>query len=428
MRLLIEQGRVVDPAQGLDRVTDLFIQGGEVVALDTPPEGFTPDRRIDARGHLVLPGLVDLAARLREPGDENKATIASETRAAASGGITTLVCPPDTHPPVDSPAQIELIHRRAKQACGVRVHPLGALTAGLQGRQLSDMAALKRAGAVGMSQALQPVESPMLLRRALEYAASHDITVFLHPIDHALAGAGCVHEGRVATRLGLPGIPEAAETAALGLLLALVAQTGARIHLCRLSTARGAALVARAAADGLAVTADVCAHQLFLTEADVEDFNALCHVLPPLRTRADRDGLRQAVAEGHIQAICSDHQPHEADAKLAPFPATEAGVSALETLLPLTLRLVEEGVLPLLEAVRRITRGPADILGMPLGTLAPGTRADLILVDPQRPYAPAAERWYSAGHNSPFLHWRFQGRVTHALSGGRVIHETAGRD
>ncbi|MCG5514737.1 MULTISPECIES: dihydroorotase [unclassified Ectothiorhodospira] len=424
MKLLIEQGRVIDPHQGLDDVVDLFIEKERIVALGVAPEGFTPDRRIDARGRWVLPGLVDLAARLREPGFENKATIASETRAAASAGITTLICPPDTDPPVDSPAQIELIHRRAKQACGVRVHPLGALTEGLQGVQLAEMAALKRAGALGASQGLKPLDSHVLLRRALEYAASHEITVFLHPIDRSLAAGGCAHEGSVATRLGLTGIPEAAETASLGVILALVAQTGARIHLCRLSTARGAALVARARQDGLPVSADVCAHQLFLTEMDVADFNSVCHVVPPLRTARDREGLRQALADGTISAICSDHQPHEADAKLAPFPATQAGMSTLETLLPLTLRLAEEGVLPLMEAIRRVTTTPASIMGLPTGTLAPDARADITLVDPARVYSPSADNWLSAGRNSPFFGWEFQGRVTHTLAAGRVIFES----
>ncbi|EHQ51815.1 dihydroorotase, multifunctional complex type [Ectothiorhodospira sp. PHS-1] len=428
MKLLIEQGRVIDPENGVDQVTDLYIQGEEIVALGAPPsEDYSPDRRINARGRWVLPGLVDLSARLGEPGHEQKATIASETRAAASAGITTLACPPDTSPVVDSPAQIELINRRARQACGVRVHALGALTAGLKGQQLSDMAALKRAGALGMSQALRPMGSHLLLRRALEYAASHDITVYLHPIDWSLAGQGCAHEGAVATRLGLPGIPEAAETAALGVLLALAAQTEARIHVCRLSTARGAAMVTRAIEDGLPVSADVCAHQLFLTEMDVADFNSLCHVIPPLRTLRDRDGLRKAVAEGAIEAVCSDHQPHEADAKLAPFPATLPGMSTLETLLPLVLRLAEEGVLPLSEAVRRVTAGPARILGLKVGALGVGARADIAIVDPERGHAPGPDNWLSAGRNSAFFGWDFRPRVTHTLVAGRVIFELQAR-
>ncbi len=427
MKLLIENGRLVDPAQGLDRVASIYIQRDAVVALDDAPEGFEPQRRIDAAGRLVIPGVVDLAARLREPGQEHKATIASETRAASSAGITTLCCPPDTNPPVDSPAEVELITRRAKQACGVRVHALGALTAGLGGDQLSEMAALKRAGVLGVSQALKPMASHLLLRRAMEYAASHELTVFLHPIDWSLNAHGCVHEGPVGTRLGLPGIPEAAETAALGMILALTEQTGVRVHLCRLSTARAAHLVARARADGLPVSADVAAHQLFLTDMDVADFNTLCHVMPPLRSQRDRDGLRQAVADGAVSVICSDHQPHEADTKLAPFPDTQPGISALETLVPLTLRLVEEGVLNLTEAVRCLTANPAAILGLPVGTLAPGHRADICILDMDADYAPEPGNWVSQGRNSPFFGWTFRGRVTHTLVAGRVIYEHAQR-
>lgn len=425
MKLLIANGRLLDPAQGLDRTTDIYIQKDAVVALDEAPEGFEPQRCIDAAGRLVVPGIVDLAARLREPGQEHKATIASETRAAASAGVTTLCCPPDTDPPVDSPAEVELITRRAKQSCGVRVHALGALTAGLGGEQLSEMAALRRAGVLGVSQALRPMASHLLLRRAMEYAASHGLTVFLHPIDWSLTARGCVHEGPVGTRLGLPGIPEAAETAALGMILALSEQTGVRVHLCRLSTARGANLVARARADGLPVSADVAAHQLFLTDMDVADFNTLCHVMPPLRSQRDREGLRQAVADGAVSAICSDHQPHEADTKLAPFPDTQPGISALETLLPLTLRLVDEGVLSLAEAIRRLTQNPAAVLGLPVGTLAPGRRADLCILDMDATYTPDPGHWVSQGRNSPFFGWEFRGRVTHTLVAGRVVYEKA---
>jgi dihydroorotase len=303
------------------------------------------------------------------------------------------------------------------------VHALGALTAGLGGEQLSEMAALKRAGVPGVSQALKPMASHLLLRRAMEYAASHELTVFLHPIDWSLNARGCVHEGPVGTRLGLPGIPAAAETAALGMILALTEQTGARVHLCRLSTARGANMVARARVDGVPVSADVAAHQLFLTDMDVADFNSLCHVMPPLRSQRDRDGLRRAVADGAISVICSDHQPHEADAKLAPFPDTRPGVSALETLLPLTLRLVEEGVLDLTEAIRRVTQNPAAILGLSVGTLAAGHRADICIVDMGAAYTPGIDNWVSQGRNTPFFGWELHGRVTHTLVAGRVIHE-----
>lgn len=425
-KLVIRGGRVIDPANQVDRVADVYVADGKVVAVGTTVEGFAADRCIEAQDRLVIPGLVDLAARLRQPGQEHKGTIASETRAAAGAGITTLCCPPDTDPPIDSPAEIELINRLTNAAGHARVFALGALTAGLKGSQLAELAALKQAGCVGVSNALKPMTSTLVLRRAMEYAASHDLTVFMHPIDHALANKGCVHEGAVASRLGLPGIPEAAETAALGQLLALIEQTGARTHFCRLSTARAAAMVGRAQYEGLKVSADVCAHQLFLTEMDVGDFNSLCHTSPPLRTQRDRAGLRKAVASGVIGAICSDHQPHESDAKLAPFCETAPGISGLETLLPLSLRLVEEGVLTLPEAIARVTSGPAEILGIDAGHLSPGARADICICDPAEAWQLRIEDLRSAGKNTPFLGWDFKGRVSHTLLAGRLVHCAGG--
>lgn len=422
-KTLLYNGHIIDPTCGFNRIGAVAIADGLIVALGESLQDFEAERKIDVKGRLIIPGIVDLCARLREPGQEHKATLASETQAAAASGITTLVCPPDTDPPIDSPAQIELITHLAQQASGVRVQVLGALTAGLAGKQLAEMAALKRAKAVGLSQALQPMSSHVLARRALEYAASHDMTVFLHPIDWSLSGQGCVHEGFISTRMGLPGIPQAAETAALGVILALVEQTKARVHICRLSTARGADMVARARRDGLAVTADVSMHQLFLTQNDVNDFNSLCHVIPPLRTLEDRAGLRAAVADGVINAICSDHQPHDADAKLAPFPSTQPGISALETLLPLGLRLVDEGVLSLYELVRRIAEAPGVIIRQPLGSLSVGRPADVCVVDTTMPYTPTPQNWRSQGLNTPFFGWNLQGVVTQTFVAGRLIYD-----
>lgn len=419
MSLLIENARLLDPATGLDQIGPVCIQGSEFLAIGQIPEGFEPRRRLDAAGLWLFPGLVDLAAHLREPGEEHKATIASETLAAAHGGITTVVMPPSTDPPVDSPAEVELITRRAEQACGVRVLTLGALTQGLRGEHLAEMGALQRAGVVGVSHGWRPLANPLVLRRALEYAATFDLLVQLNAQDPALTGAGCMHEGRVSTRLGLPGIPEAAETAALGLIIALAQQTQARIHVGRLSTARGAAMIAKAQQDGLSISADVAAHQLFLTEMDVADFNPLCHVMPPLRTQRDRDGLRAAVASGHIVAICSDHQPHEPDSKLGPFAQTYPGISALETLLALTLRLVEEGLLDVHQALARVSAGPSDLLGLPQGRLACGHPADFVLYDPDAETAITPNTWLSTGQNTPFFGWHFSGAVQSTWIAGR---------
>ncbi|MHB8346669.1 MAG: dihydroorotase [Acidiferrobacterales bacterium] len=424
MRIAITGGHVIDPANSIDGQHDLFIdEQGFIAGIGPAPEGFVAEQTLDARGRLIFPGLVDLRARLREPGLEYKATIESETRAAVSAGITTLCCPPDTCPVIDTPAMAQMIQQRAWRFGLAFVHPLGALTQGLQGKLLTDMAALDEAGCVGFSNALEPVTDTLVMRRAMEYAASFDLTVFLHPEDPWLRNSGCVHEGEVSTRLGLPGIPEAAETAGLARDLALVEQTGVRAHFCQLSSARAVAMVAAAQEQGLEVSADVTAHHLHLTEQDVGFFNTQCHVLPPLRAGRDRDGLRQAVKSGIISAICSDHQPHEPDAKLAPFAESEPGISGLETLLPLTLKLVDQGLLSLVEAIALVTCKPAEILGIDAGHLAVGATADLCILDPGARWIQSVDRFTSRGHNNPFMGWEFRGAVTHTMVGGKLVFE-----
>jgi len=423
MKIHIRGGRLVDPAHGVDAVTDLFIDQGFVAALGKAPDGFRADRTLDAAGRLVCPGLVDLRARLREPGLEYKATMESETRAAVAGGITTLSCPPDTHPPIDTPAMAQMIQSRAWRIGLAFVHPLGALTRNLEGKTLTDMAALDEAGCVGMSNAMAPLTDTLVLRRAMEYAAGLGLTVFLNAEDPWLAARGCAHEGEVATRLGLPGIPAAAETVGVARELALIEQTGVRAHFCGLSSQRAVAMVTAAQREGLAVSADVAAHHLHLCEHDIGFFNTQCHVRPPLRARADRDGLRHALKAGALGAICSDHQPHEPDAKLAPFSQSEPGISGLETLLPLTLKLVDEQLLTLGESIALLTHRPAEILGVDAGHLGVGATADVCIVDPDASWTLKAEDMVSRGRNTPFLGWTFRGRVTHTLVGGEVVYE-----
>ncbi|UCH53632.1 MAG: dihydroorotase, partial [Pseudomonadota bacterium] len=414
MSLRIQGGRLIDPANGVDAQQDLFIDDkGFIVGVGQAPDGFKAKRTLDASGHVVCPGIVDLRARLREPGLEYKATIESETRAAVAAGITTLCCPPDTQPVIDTPAMAQMIQSRAWRFGLAFIHPLGALTQNLEGKLLTDMEALDEAGCVGLTNALVPVTDTLVMRRAMEYAASFDLTVFLHAQDPWLAGNGCVHEGEVGTRLGLPGIPEAAETVGVARDLALIEQTGVRAHFCGLSSARAVTMIAEARNRGLAVSADVTAHHLHLTEHDVGEFNTQCHVLPPLRARRDREGLRAALKGGVIGAICSDHQPHEPDAKLAPFSDAEPGISGLETLLPLTLKLVDEQILTLSEAIASLTHRPAEILGIDAGDLGVGSTADICIFDPSADWTFNAEDFVSRGRNSPFLGWSFRGRVTH---------------
>ncbi len=422
--LSIINGRIIDPANNMDAQHDIHINNGKIIALGTPPQGFSAKRTLDASNKIVCPGLIDLRAAMREPGLEHIATIASETRAAASAGITTLCCPPDTLPIIDTPAVANLIRYQANQAGYARVFPLGALTKSLSGEQISEMVALKEAGCIGVSNALSPITNTLVMRRAMEYAATYDLTVFLHAEDHWLRNDGCVHEGAMSTRYGLPGIPEAAETVAVARDLALIEQTGVRAHFCGISTGQAIRMIGRAQHDGVNVSADVTAHHLHLSEVDVSKFNSMCHVRPPLRTQRDQSSLRMGLKQGIVSAICSDHQPHNADAKLAPFSDTAHGISALETLLPLSLKLANDvRLLSLSEVIAHLTHKPASILGINSGTLTIGRAADICIFDPEHEWILSENAVQSQGLNSPFLGWDLKGRVFYTLLDGKVVFE-----
>ncbi|RDH82898.1 MAG: dihydroorotase [endosymbiont of Galathealinum brachiosum] len=419
--ILIKNARIIDPKNNLDEKTDLYISDQKVAALGSAPENFTADETIDANNHWLIPGIVDLSARLREPGLEQKANIETETNAAASAGITTLCIPPDTDPVIDEPAVVELILRKAKLARKTHVYTLGALTAGLKGEHLSEMFSLKQAGCVGVSNARNAIENPLILRRAFEYASTHNITVFIEAHDKHLSENGCAHEGAIASRLGLNSIPYAAETVPIAQILELIRDTDIRIHFGRLSCARSIELISDAKANGLKVTADVAVHQLHLTDMDISSFNSLYHVIPPLRSQRDMNALRHGLAEGVINSICSDHQPHEPDAKLAPYPATEPGISGIETLLPLTLKLVENGSLTLNTAIASITCNPANTLGLNAGHLAVGQPANLCLIDPEKEWVFNIDEMLSHGRNTPFSGWHFKGKVMRTFIKGNTV-------
>ena len=424
MRLKISGARVVDPANDVDASADVYLADGRVLGIGKAPDGFEAERAVDASGLVMIPGIVDLRARLREPGAEHKGTIASETRAAARGGITTLCCPPDTDPVIDTPAVAELIHQRAAASGLARVEVLGALTRELDGQNLAEMGALKQAGCLGVSNALAPVSDTEVMRRAMEYAATFGLTVFVHAEDPWLARGRVVHDGAVGTRLGLAGIPEIAETIAVARELLLVEQTGTRVHFCHLSTGPAVDMVRDAQSHGLPVSADVAIHQLFLTERDVDGFDSLSHVRPPARSVDDRARLRAGVRSGVLASVCSDHQPHEQDAKLNPFPETEPGISALDSLLALVLELVDERELTLTQAVSALTCGPAAALGIDRGTLAVGAAADLCLFDPGEQWRLDDASMLSRGHNTPFKGRALKGRVCCTVLDGRVVFES----
>jgi dihydroorotase len=423
VKILIKGGRLIDPRNNVDAPLDLYIAAGKIVAVGAAPDGFSANRTIDAAGKIVCPGLVDLSARLREPGFEYKATLASEMAAAAAGGVTSLACPPDTDPPLDESGLVEMLKYRARNLNKARVYPIGALTEGLQGVKLSEMAELREAGCVAFSHADVPLTDNQVLLHAMQYAATFDIPVWLRAQDAALARNGVAHDGAVAARLGLPPIPVCAETAALALILLLARETGARVHLARLSSAEGINMVRRARHDGAKVTCDVAVHHLHLSEMDIGHFDAHCHLIPPLRSQRDRDALRHALAEGVIDAVCSDHCPVDDDAKQLPFSEAEPGATALELLLPLTLKLAEEDKLPLTTALARITRDAARLLGIDAGHLSVGAEADICVFDPQCWWKVEAATLRSQGKNTPFSGHEVKGRVTHTLVAGQFAFE-----
>jgi len=419
----IINGRVIDPANHIDKQMDIHLQYGKIIALGDAPDNFNAQQVIDASQQVVCPGLIDLRFRLREPSYETKGTIASETKAAVAGGVTALCCPPDTVPIIDNAAMVKLIRLKAETEGVAKVFTLSALTQQLQGEKLSEMRELKDAGCVGTTNALQPVKSTLVMRRALEYAASHDITVFIQAFDPWLSD-GCAHEGAVSTRLGLAGIPVSAETIAIARDLQLIELTSAKAHFCQLSSAKAVQLVKQAQEDGLPVTADVTAHHLHLTEMDIGYFDSNCHVIPPLRTQRDQDALRHALKSGVISNIVSDHQPHGSDAKLAPFAATEAGISGVETLLPLALKMVDDQAMQLSDVIACLTSQPAKTLGLQEGTLSIGSDADICIFDPQEYWLVDREKLRSQGKNTPFHSWELKGKVNYTFKAGEMVFQS----
>ena len=424
MRIHIKKGRIIDPANNIDTASDLCVADGKIVAVGKKPKDFKADQTIDASNKIVCPGLVDLSARFREPGQEHKSTIVKEAAAAAGGGVTTICYPPDTEPVIDTPAVVELIHHRAASMNDIHIHPLAALTLGLAGERLAEMQTLQAAGCVGVSNAYHPIQNTEVLRRAMEYAASYNMTIHIYAEDHYLRNQGVIHEGAISTRLGLPAIPETAETIAVSQALLLIEQTGVKAHFCRLSTAKSVEMIARAKKSGLPVTADVGVCHLHLTEMDVDGYNNNCHLRPPLRMLRDKDALLQGLIDGSIDAVCSDHQPHDEDAKTAPFSQTEPGASTIELLLPLVLDFVSKEKLSLNDAIACLTSKPAEIMGVQAGNLSVDAVADLTIIDTEKSWTVDTDELMSEGKNIPFNNWEVMGKVTHTFINGKLVYET----
>lgn len=422
MNVIIKNGRVIDPANSLDAIADVYIANGKILSVGDEPTGFVAEQIIDASNKLVTPGFVDLNASLREPGFEQKATISSESKAAVAAGYTTVCCLPNTQPILDTPAVAQLILDKAESAGFAKILPLAALTLGLEGKALTEVYALKKAGCVALSQAPNNAINSQVLRRALQYATTHDMLVVLKPEDVLIKDDGCVHDGVTSSRLGLPGIPTSAETVAIAQIIELTEETGARVHLTGLSSAKAVAMIARAQFTNVTISADVHAHQLHLTDEDVGTFDANYHVSPPLRSAMDKDAIIAGVARGTI-VVSSGHQPHEEEAKQAPFPATEQGISSLETVLPLMLRLVSEGSINLTQLVERLASEPAKILGLEGSSLSTQAVADITIFDPSQVWTVNQTAWQSKGLNTPFWRQQMIGQVTHTLVNGQLVYE-----
>ncbi len=437
MKLHIKNGHLIDPANQIDAPRDLFIEAGQVVAVLAAgqlPPGFVAERVIDAAGLVVAPGFVDLSARLREPGYEYKATLESELQAAMQGGVTSLICPPDTDPVLDEPGLVEMLKHRAKTINQANVHPLGALTVGLKGRALTEMAELTEAGCIGFSQAEEPIEDTTVLLRALQYANTFGYTVWLRPQDAHIGRGGIAHSGPLASRLGLSGVPVMSETIALHTIFELMRATGARVHLCRISSAAGLELVRAAKREGLPLSCDVGAHHIHLTDADIGFFDSNARVTPPFRSQRDRDAIRLGLLDGTIDAMCSDHTPVDDDEKLLPFGEASPGATGLELLLSLALKWADDYVAgqthgqdgaprPLARALAKITSDAARVAGLARGQLGVGSVADVCLFDPDARWTVARPALASQGKHTPFLGYELSGVVHATIVAGHLAYQ-----
>lgn len=423
MRYLVRNARIIDPLNKIDKVGNLSVADGKILAVGQTPDDFSADREINAEGKLLIPGLVDLCARFREPGFEHKATIASEAEAASQSGVTTICHPPDTDPILDTAAVAELIQQRAEAASMQTIHPLGAMTVSLRGEQLSEMLALKAAGCIGVSNGYAEITDADIFRHALEYAGSCSMKVVLQSEDSFLARNGVAHEGPIATRLGLSPIPETAETISVSRTLLLMEKAACSVHFGRISCASSVEMIREAKGKGLPVSADVSICNLHLSDMDVDGYNVDCHLRPPLRSERDKDALCRALADGTIDAICSDHQPHNEDAKAAPFAESESGASTIELLLPLVLKLVDKEKFSLSDAIACVTSRAAKVFQLDSGSLGVGKSADMVIVDPESFLQVDRGSMVSAGKNTPFHGWELHNLASHTFFQGRLVYE-----
>jgi dihydroorotase len=423
VRLLLRNGRVVDPASGRDGRLDILIEGGKIVDVGA---GLKPSdaREIDLAGKVACPGFIDMHVHLREPGQEWKETIETGTRAAAAGGFTAVACMPNTVPVNDSRSVTEFILSRAREVGCVAVHPIGCVTRGQDGTNLAEMGDMAEAGARGFSDDGKPIRSSGVMRKALEYSQIFDLPIIDHCEDPDLVNGGVMNEGEVCTRLGLPGWPGVAEDVMVQRDILLAEYTGGHVHIAHMSTERSVEMVRQAKERGVRATCEVTPHHLVLTDQAVETYDTSAKMNPPLRRESDREALERALADGTVDAIASDHAPHHDDEKRVEFSLAPFGIVGLETAVPLCLdRLVRRGVIPLERLVALFTVGPARILRLDSGTLAPGSDADVTVLDLERRVTPDAARFRSKSSNSPFLGWQLQGAAVMTIVRGKIVYD-----
>ena len=420
--LIIKSGNLVNPGGEISGVHDIYVKNGKIIGIDEDTTKLNSPKIIDAENQIICPGLVDLSVRFREPGLEKEATIHSESKAAVSSGITTVCYMPDTQPVIDTPAQIKLVENIFKDVDLCKVKVLASLTKNLDGKNLSPMMELKQAGAIALTNCFNPIENLLVLRRAMEYASGHEITLFFQPQNICLTNDGCVHEGKISNKLGLPGIPSAAESVAVAEAILLSKLTGVKLHLCRISCLESIMLIRNAHSAGIKVTADIAIHQLFFDENSLNNFNSDFHVIPPFRANEDLVELQKAIKEKTITAICSDHQPHNEDAKQAPFANTQFGIASIEILLPLLMELVDLDILDLNTAIAKVTSNPADILGIDSGVIRKGSAADLCIFKKEL-WTLKDSKILSAGKNNPFVGKDFHARVDKTIRDGKIVFE-----
>jgi dihydroorotase len=423
MNLLIKGGRVIDPSQGIDAVTDVLIADGVVLQLGSGLAAPDGTQTIDAGGLIVTPGLIDMHVHLRDPGQEYKEDIATGSRAAAAGGFTSVACMPNTKPVIDNKAITSYILNKARNEAVVNVFPVGAITQGSKGDTLAEMGELKEAGCVAVSDDGRPVVNSELMRRALEYAKGVGIAVICHSEDMALVGEGVMNESFTSTELGLKGIPWAAEDIAVARDVFLAEFTGSPVHIAHISTEGSARIIRNAKARGVQVTCETAPHYFTLTDEAVRGYNTNAKMNPPLRAASDMAAMKAGLADGTIDAIATDHAPHHLDEKDVEFNLAMNGIVGLETSLPLSLKLVEEGCLDLSALVARMSCNPAKILGIDRGTLKPGAVADVTIIDAAKEWTVVAEKLETKSKNSPFLGWQMKGAAAYTIVKGQVVHK-----